>query len=261
MSVPIVECFKALQGEGLSMGVPSVFVRTGGCTLTCGGFGCKEVSAKDNETIITGCDSIHAVNTTHFKHTWTYYKNFMELVQRIENEFNDDSKYNEKQDIVFTGGEPLLHHKDEVLLSTIEYFVSRGHRIWFETNGTVHVDFDRYPIYRKVNFTISVKMKDSGELEEKRWYPNIVNNYIKNTSKSYFKFVLSKKQIDSNSEDEIMLFLKKVPSFAVVYIMPLGETAENLNTNAKAVYEYALRNGFRYSDRIHIRMYDDLKLV
>jgi organic radical activating enzyme len=261
MSVPIVECFNALQGEGLSMGVPSIFVRTGGCTLKCEGFNCTEVSALDSKTIIKGCDSINAVNVKHFGKTWEYYSSFHELVERIQENVHHEDIYSEKQDIIFTGGEPTLHHKDDVLLKTVEFFISRGHRVWFETNGTVDIDFDEYPIYRKVNFSISVKMETSGEDVTRRWKPDTVNNYIRNTSNSYFKFVLSKNQIDSQNEDEIFKFLKLVPSFAVVYVMPLGETNLNLEKNAKAVYEYALRQGFRYSDRIHIRMYNDKKLV
>lgn len=259
MSIPIVECFSALQGEGTQMGVPSIFVRTGGCTLKCEGFGCKEKSALDGKTVITGCDSIHAVNVKHFGKTWNYYSTFTELVDRIMQCVNNDDIYSEKQDIVFTGGEPLLHHKDEALLGTVEFFISRGHRVWFETNGTVAIDFDKYSIYKKVNFSISVKMKDSGEDISKRWKPEVVNNYIRNTEKSYFKFVLSKKTIEED-DSEILDFLQMVPTFAVVYLMPLGETKENLEVNAKAVYEYALRNGFRYSDRIHIRMYNDERL-
>ena len=265
MSVPIVECFSALQGEGIQMGVPSIFVRTGGCTLTCKGFGCTEKSALDGKTIIEGCDSIHAVNAKHFGKTWTQYSTFDELVNRIQENINHSDIYSEKQDIIFTGGEPTLHHKDDVMLGTLEFFISRGHRVWFETNGTVPIDFDKYPIYRKINFSISVKMKTSGEKITKRWKPEVVNNYIRNTEKSYFKFVLSKAQIlqqdNYGQKDEIKEFLELVPSFAVVYVMPLGETSEHLNYNAKSVYEYALKNGFRYSDRIHIRMYDSKKLV
>ena len=172
--------------------------------------------------------------------------------------------YAEKQDIVFTGGEPLIHHKDEVLINTIEYFISRGHRVHFESNGTIEVDFEKYPIYKKVSFTISVKMANSGEPIHKRWKPEVVSSYLRNTENSFFKFVLTKKQIDSFQEgyqDEIITFLKMIPTFAVVYIMPQGEVSRQLVENGKAVYEYCLEKGFRYSDRLHIRMYESRKLV
>lgn len=259
--VTIDEIFgPAIQGEGKQMGVPSVFVRTGGCTLKCEGFGCKTKSTIDG-TELKGCDSVHAVNAKHFRHTWVNYSDFTELVTDIEQCMGQwTNKFNEKIDVVFTGGEPTLHHKDEVLIQTLEYLISRGHRVWFETNGTVNINFEEYPIYKKVNFSISVKMSNSGEDISKRWKPEVVNNYIKNTSESYFKFVLNKEQVEEGAS-EILQFLSLVPSFGVVYVMPQGEVTEQLNQNAKAVYEFALKYGFRYSDRLHIRIYEDLRAV
>jgi 7-carboxy-7-deazaguanine synthase len=34
-SIPIVECFRTIQGEGMVLGRPTVFVRTGGCDYRC----------------------------------------------------------------------------------------------------------------------------------------------------------------------------------------------------------------------------------
>ena len=250
----------ALQGEGRQMGVPSVFIRTGGCTLKCEGFGCTVKSPIDN-TIIKGCDIIHEVNAKHFKHTWTNYSEFNELVKDIEKCFGEwNDKYNEKIDIIFTGGEPTLHHKDETMIQTIEYFISRGHRVWFETNGTVNIDFDEYPIYKQVNFSISVKMSNSGEQIHKRWKPEVVNNYIKNTKESYFKFVLNKEQCNEGAP-EILEFLSLVPTFGLVYVMPQGEISSEIQENAQSVYEFALKHGFRYSDRLHIRIYENKRAV
>jgi organic radical activating enzyme len=266
MSLPIDEIFgNAVQGEGSRMGVPSIFVRTGGCNLTCKGFGCKSISALDNTTEITGCDSIHAVNAKHFKHTWTYYDEFIDLVKDIEAKFpqsiNPSKLGNaEPVDIIFTGGEPLLHYKDDVLTKTMEYFISRGHKVWFETNGTVPIDFDKFPIFKEVNFSMSVKMSASGEAINKRWKPEVVNEYIKNTKESYFKFVLSAKSL-KEEQQEIFEFLGQVPTFGTVYCMPLGETKTQLEENAYDVYEFCAKNGFRYSDRLHIRIHNDLRGV
>lgn len=262
MSLPIDEVFgNAVQGEGTRMGVPSVFVRTGGCTLTCPGFGCNVKSPVDGTTL-TGCDSIHAVFAKHFKHTWSYYDDYMQLVKDIQKCFPDMDKNDNAEpiDIIFTGGEPTLHHKDDVMIKTIEYFFSRGHKIWFETNGTVSIDFDKFPIYKNVNFSMSVKMSSSGEPISKRWKPEVVNEYLKNTKESYFKFVLSSKSLQEEA-DEVFEFLNQVPTFGVVYCMPLGETRKQLEENAYDVYEFCAKNGFRYSDRLHIRIHDDLRCV
>ena len=236
MALPIDEIFPALQGEGARMGTPSVFVRTGGCNLTCKGFGCKVLSPVDKETIIEGCDSIHAVNVKHFKHTWTYYDDSYELIDRILEVMIDETHGNaEKSDIIFTGGEPLIHHTDPVMINTIQYFVSRGHKVWIETNATQFVDFHKYDVYKSVSFSMSVKMSASGEKIEKRWKPEVANEYLRYTTDSYFKFVLSKNSIESEST-EVFKFLNQVPTFGVVYCMPLGETNRQVEENAKSVY-------------------------
>lgn len=254
MGLPVVELFSALQGEGNKMGMPSIFIRTGLCTLTCAGFKCELKSPKTGE-MIQGCDSIHAVNKD-FKDEWQNYEFAELLIDDILHEIvTGDERFGMKPDIIFTGGEPTLHHANPVMLKTLEYFVSRGYSVYFETNGTVDIDFDKYDIFRKVKFSISVKMSNSGEPTERRWKPEIVNKYIKYTNGSYFKFVFL------NNPDEMIQFLRLVPSFAPVYIMPQGATREQLNENAIHAYEFAYKNGFLYSDRLHIRIYDDLREV
>jgi len=265
MSLPIDEIFgNAVQGEGAQMGVPAIFVRTGGCNLTCSGFGCKTTSPLDNKTIITGCDSIHAVNAKHFKHIWTYYDEAKDLVEDIKKVLPDANTIEngnaEKPIIIFTGGEPLLHHRDEVMIGTIEYFNSRGFKIFFETNGTIAIDFNKYDVYKKVSFSMSVKMSASGEEPHKRWKPEVVNEYLKYTEGSYFKFVLSADSI-KNESNEIFEFLSMVPTFGVVYVMPKGETSKEVEENAYEVYEFAVKHSLRYSDRLHIRIHNDKRGV
>jgi len=252
----IDEIFYGLQGEGERMGYPSIFVRTGICNLRCTGFGCHMKSPITGE-ILTGCDTIHAVHKKHFKHLWLEYNDFTKLVNDINSNIPQKLAYNEDTvDIVFTGGEPLIWHKTDVMINTIKYYLSRGHRVWFETNGTVDIDYTKYPIYKDVSFSMSVKMSASGETKEKRWKPNVVDNHLRNTKNSYFKFVLSKKSL-YNEIQEIYEFLNMVPTYGTVFCMPLGETQEDLEENAKSVYEFALKNGLRYTDRLHIRIYND----
>ena len=42
-----------------------------------------------------------------------------------------------------------------------------------------------------------------------------------------------------------------------VYCMPLGENEEKLKKNALALVKFCLENGYNYSDRIHIRLWED----
>ena len=254
--LPISEIFFGLQGEGNRMGFPSIFIRTGGCNLKCEGFNCEVKSPLDG-SILKGCDTIHSVNKEHFDHTWMYYNNFQDIIDDVIPLIPKKMAYNEELvDIIFTGGEPLIWYKNPILYNTVNYFVSRGHRVWFETNGTIPIDFYNFPMYNNVSMNISVKMSASGESKECRWKYEVVDNYLMNTKDSYFKFVLSKNSIEYESK-EIFDFLNNVPSYGVVYCMPLGSTQKELEENAKEVYEFAAMNGFRYSDRLHIRIFDN----
>ena len=256
----VVEIFFGLQGESVQIGVPSVFIRLGGCSLSCKGFGCKEKSPIDG-SILTGCDSIFAVNKKHFSGTWTKYDSWQYLSINIDNKVPVGMIYSEeKSDIVITGGEPLLWHKNTILINLIQYYISRGHKVWFETNGTIPVNFNLYPIYKKCSFIISVKMSLSGEPKEKRWKPDTINNYLINSKESYFKFVLSKDTLEEDKLEMIEL-LGLIPTYGIVYCMPLGATIKELEYNAKAVYEFSVENNFRYSDRIQIRIFNDKKGV
>jgi 7-carboxy-7-deazaguanine synthase len=99
----ISETFKAIQGEGVTAGLPVYFVRTSGCNTKC-----------------DWCDSQYANYGTEIKNDF--------VVGRIR-----DSKL---KDIVFTGGEPMMQIKD--IYEVMQHF----HKINFhlETNGSIYDD-------------------------------------------------------------------------------------------------------------------------
>jgi organic radical activating enzyme len=255
--LPVVETFYSIQGEGPFAGNPSVFVRLGGCNLKCEGFGCTTISPIDGSTI-KGCDSIPAVATKHFRQEWSYIDEFKELVEMINSTFPVVDELNFKPDIVITGGEPTIHSNNQILIDTVTYYISRGHKVSFETNGSQNVDFDRNDIFKDCTFVMSVKLSNSGEHYNKRININNINSILKNSSRSScFKFVFNKNTINVDN-DEIMDILKQVPFYSTIYIMPQGETTEIMNKNSKAAWEYATSNGFKYTDRLHIRVFEDL---
>jgi organic radical activating enzyme len=46
-----------------------------------------------------------------------------------------------------------------------------------------------------------------------------------------------------------------------VYLMPLGDTSDKIDTNSESVINLALEKGFKYSDRLHIRVWDNKRGV
>ncbi len=244
--IPVVEHFFSFQGEGRYVGTPSVFVRFGGCNLGCKGFGVKTVSAKDSAIMIVGCDSIKAVHNEHFAHLWERVEDLKPLIM------THLKKLHFKPDIVFTGGEPLLHYENPILLDALDYFINKGYRITFETNATIMIDFEKYPIYKKVTFAMSVKLENSGELKQKRLNKAAIKAIVTETKKSFFKFVLSR---DTLCKAEIEEITKDVD--IPIYCMPMGSTAKELAQNDKTIANFCIQNGYNYVDRMHIRLWDN----
>lgn len=238
----LVECFYSIQGEGKYAGRSAVFFRFAGCNLECKGFDCKIKSPKTGE-ILRGCDTIRAVKFSHFKTQKVKSAKF--LIEQFE-----ALNFKAKPIVVITGGEPLIHYKDEIFLEFLAQILERNFEVHFETNGTILVDFDKFTIYKSCIFCISPKLKNSGETKTKRLNFKALKA-IKDNAKSFYKFVVA----PNLAKDEIFEILDEVPS--EVYIMPQGATKDELEKNAKFAFEFALENGFNYSDRLHIRIYND----
>ena len=221
--ISISEIFYSIQGEGKYAGNPSIFIRVGGCNLTCPGFSKK------------GCDSFYAVDRK-YKNEWQNLN-----IEEIKKEIKQYLKFS--PDLVITGGEPGLYF--DKLYPLIEWFSGN---ITIETNATISPDFEKYPEYKKVAFSMSVKLSNSKEEYKKRVKKEVIKNISKNAKRSFFKFV-----INSDLKKEIEEITKKIE--LPIYCMPLGESKEELENNAPFVFDFCLKNGYRYSDRIHIRLF------
>ena len=249
--VPIQEMFYSCQCEGPRI-KPSCFLRCGSCNLKCPSFGCKATAPDGTE--LTGCDTIRAANPK-FKSTWDYYDTWESLVDEMDKIMPKYSKHNHlKPDIVITGGEPLLYWKDDVLQGVIQYYLSRGHHVTIETNASLNIEFTR-KYQEQIMFSMSVKLSGSGEPEHKRFNPETVTKIVEHCPKSYLKFVINPETWDKDYE-EIKSFLKSIPVFVEVFLMPLGGNRVELEKNCKFVMEKAIELGFGYSDRLHIRCWD-----
>lgn len=232
----VSEIFYSLQGEGRYAGRPSVFVRFGGCNLRCEGFG-------------GACDSAYAVNPA-YKDSWVKC-DAAGLIAEYESK-----KPFTYADTVLTGGEPTLWFKDADFIVFAEYLRKSGSLVTVETNGTKTIDFEFEP-YRSFVFALSVKLSNSGEAYEDRINKEALKLFVKN-AKYFFKFVLDAEFISSGTAkkeiDEIKNEFGVDP--ANIYCMPLGASKEQLLANAKSVFEFSANEGYCYSDRVHIRVFD-----
>ena len=137
----INEIFYSIQGEGSTIGTPSIFLRLAGCNLKC-----------------YWCD-------TPF--TWLYSKEIKNLIELklIENNIEYDLNYYSKEEeskklsideifekiskfptknIIITGGEPLLQAKN--LEKLCKLLNEDNYKIEMETNGTIRPFNEDYEI-------------------------------------------------------------------------------------------------------------------
>jgi organic radical activating enzyme len=249
----LVEHFYSIQGEGKFVGTPSLFFRFGGCNMRCEGFGCSEVAPDGVE--VTGCDTVYAVNKEHFAKLWIPVASHHELLNVL-------ALYDlpHAVDIVLTGGEPLIYANDAVFVQFLEALVAKGHRITFETNGSLDVDFERYEVYKECIFALSVKLANSKEPLSKRLRGDVIFNIAKNAKDAFFKFSIDRDSIDMALEDEIESITMHAPQIQV-YCMPLGGNKADVEANTEPLIEFCKAKGYNFSDRLHIRIWDENKGV
>lgn len=244
----LTEQFFSIQGEGKHAGVPSYFLRTGGCNLNCPGFGAEyEVDGE----VRLGCDTYFAVDSS-FAKSWIKVEDSSALIAVLKREFSEIG-YNPH--MVITGGEPLMYHSDVVFYEVVSWLVSKGIQITFETNGTVEINFDKYPAYKACTFALSLKLKNSGEPEEKRINTQALMHVQSHAKEAFLKFTIDAKLIETTAIDEINHIRDMLPDLDV-YCMPVGESRDTIWKNDKAVFEFCMKYNFHYSDRLHIRVFD-----
>ena len=220
-TLTVSECFYSIQGEGQTMGIPAVFLRLAKCNLLC----------KSNFWV---CDSIEVWQQgvkTEFSKVLS-----KEYVNRLR----------EGAHLIITGGEPMLHQRS--IVRFLEWF-HNVFKFWpiteIETNATLMPDDSmlKYVDY----WNCSPKLENSGEPFERRVKPLVIKT-IDSQENAIFKFVISTPTdvIDLMQDYGDHLTMKNV------VLMPAGETQEKLNETRKTVIDQCLLLGLRYSERLHI---------
>ena len=256
----LVEHFYSIQGEGKYTGRPSLFIRLGGCNMKCEGFGCRETAPDGVEVL--GCDTVYAVNKEHFSHNWVPINSSQELLNILDlYELPPSTKEDRHSvDIVLTGGEPLIYANEDIFVEFLNQLHENGYRICFETNGSLGVDFEKYPVYKECIFALSVKLSNSKEPLRKRVNGDVIFSLASNSKEAFFKFSIDAESITLGLEEEIKDILVHSPK-TEVYCMPVGGSKLEVEKNTEPLIEFCKAKGYNFSDRLHIRIWDQNKGV
>jgi len=271
--IKVSEIFYSLQGEGLYVGTPSIFIRFFGCNMKCEGFGMprgqksterlevdpsKYEKYEDLPLVKTGCDSYASWDPRFGK--FAQVMDEKDIVNKIQS-LLPGGKFGTNIHLIFTGGEPLLpafQRKIPDILAHIEHRDMDLCGITFETNGTQELDdhLRYYLLDRRwtTTFSVSSKLSISGEPWEKAINPSAVRSYYysDNRSQIFFKWVVENTEDLNDVKKAIETY--DMPMFPV-YLMPVGGTDDMYSYTKQDVAKIALDNGWRFSPRMQIDLW------
>jgi organic radical activating enzyme len=258
--------FYSVQGEGISSGIPSYFVRLGICNLTCGmsrAFAnnlLKEASLEDGE-IFKGDLELEGKATWTCDSTsqWLWRgedKEFQYLIDRWKEEGIYEDIKNGTIHIIWTGGEPTIKGHQQSIVNFTKYWINKHtnnvDEIYnpyyeIETNGTIVIDEPLFNYLDQIN--CSPKLSNSGMTEKQRINPEAIRRIMQHNNYQ-FKFVIS------NEEDVLELFEVFVVPFSIplknVVCMPGLDDVANFEERTQFVLEMAKKYKFRGLTRLHI---------
>jgi len=128
--VRINEIFLSIQGETSSAGLPTVFVRTGGCPLRC-----------------TYCDTPYALTT-------------QDSVAMSVDEVMAALREKGRKRVCLTGGEPLIQPRQE-LQALFDQLYAEGYELSIETSGAISLA--PFRLHERQRWILDMKVPSSGE--------------------------------------------------------------------------------------------------
>jgi len=232
------EVFYSIQGEGRNTGMSAVFIRASLCNLHC-----------------YWCDTDYTWNWEdtdyrHEKDTDPAYTKFSRdeqttdlSVATVADLAGDFAARN----FIFTGGEPLLQEKAWIELMDLLCQQLQSPHFEIETNGTLMPGSAFVEKIHQIN--VSPKLKNSLVPKLARWKPDVLRR-LAATGKADFKFVVTE------DISEVLSIVEdcRLPGDRV-FLMPKARSAEDLNRAQTEVASAAKQYGFRYSDRLHLRLF------
>jgi 7-carboxy-7-deazaguanine synthase len=241
--LPILELYRCVQSEGSRFGIPTIAVRTTGCTHRCyfgeGGW----------------CDSWYtSIHPEKGRYTW----------KDIRQIYIDNPHVNE---MMLTGGSPTMHSE---LVNQIMHFANE-HNIFvtMETEGShaieTDIPIDLISLSPKFSNSVPVigAVTPKGKVVDQKFVDihnrmrlnsDTIEELISYHSDYHFKPVWDGTEENINEIEAFRIKLN-IPK-KKTYIMPAGDNREALIKMYPKVFELCAKSGYRMTGRDHIIAFD-----
>jgi len=200
----VSEIFASLQGEGIHIGVPQIFIRLAGCNLRC-----------------SWCDT---------KYAWSVGRQM--TLDTVVSRVKELTKETGIKEVCITGGEPLMQD-----ITDLVYCLLPSYDISIETNGTIEPPASL--LSAGLFWTISPKLANSGM--EKYLRPVLVADLIRYDSQ--LKFVVKNAE-DIRDVVKFLESVRKYNPNVVrtpIVLQPMGSPEKDettLRTKYLFLYQY-----------------------
>lgn len=219
----ISEIFYSVQGEGSLVGVPSVFIRTSGCNLRC-----------------RWCDTPYT--------SWQPTGEDMtvaEVVARVRS-------FQSARHVVITGGEPMISPELPELTRILH---ENNYHLTIETAGTVDAELQADLMSISPKLANSTPDKATGwesKHESRRLNVEVIQSLMRRGDYQ-FKFVVGS-AAELPEIQSLLSSLETVPPHKVL-LMPEARSVEEMTEKEDRIQELCKTHGYRYCDRLHLRLY------
>jgi len=243
--IPINEMYTCLQGEGKLTGIPHILIRVSGCRLRC-------------QFANSFCDTPYS--------SWSPEKG----EYSYEDIYEFYKKHKSIKHTMITGGGPTLH--SGMLIALCELVKEFDHYITIETEGSEYVETkgDLISLSPKLSNStprpgtwmpyLNREVTESDKKKHEKWRCNYdaMKALIKHHPDYQLKPVISSEE-DLQEVKELQKILD-VPNDKV-YLMPEGLEPKQLNERRRWLMDLCVREGYNFTDRLHIIAYGDKRGV
>jgi len=211
--------FKSLQGEGPTVGIPTIFIRMQGCNRLC-----------------TYCDTPEARSKViHDRRIVESY-----TTQQVLDSLNNLNKVSICKFLYITGGEPLFRDTLEMFeLKGLLFIIQNSYNITIETNCDILPNTD-LSIYID-EWMLDIKCPSSGEISKYyKWWLQSKYDYK-------VKFVVSELS-DLNFIDTVIRSNPYIPPYNI-YISPVFPLASD--SFLQSCVQFCILHNFRLNVQVH----------